>query len=373
MKIDAFGVEEWMNAYETEARWNIAETCVESLTVRELLELTGEGEEGLRAIAETKLTYGDIPGSPGLREAVAGLYRTVTPDRVLITGGGIGANFLVHFALVDPGDEVVAILPTYQQLHSVPEAFGAVVRRLVCRPEAGFRPDPDELDRLVTDRTKLIVLNFPNNPTGANLTEEDWKRIVAAARRVGAYIHGDEIYRGLEHGAPYGSASVADRYERGISTGSVSKVYSLAGLRTGWIAGPDEVIAACFSRRDYTTISCGRIDDGLAARAIRNREAILGRNLPLVRRNLALLDQWVAGQPRVRYVRPVSGTTALLFFETGQDSVSFCRDLFEFNGTFLVPGACFGLEQCARIGYAPATETLIGGLEGLSDYLKGAR
>jgi len=370
MYIAEFGVEEWMNTYETRARHNVAETCVESLTVKELLTLVGNREEHLAALERTHLTYGDIPGSERLRGAISSLYRSRTAEDVLVTGGGIAANFLALWSLTEPGDHVVALLPTYQQLYSLPESFGAQVTRLFARAENSFLPDLDALRKAVSDKTKLIVLNYPNNPTGAKLDEALMKEIVAIADRCGAWILCDEIYRGLEHDAPYGTPSFVDLYDRAVSTGSVSKVYSLAGLRTGWLTGPRDFLRTCFQHRDYTTISCGRLDDYLATLALEHRAVILERNLPLVRTNAALLADWVAAEPRVSCLPPKAGTTALLRLDIPVSSEEFCRRLLEEAGTLLVPGECFEIPYTARIGFAPKTETLRDGLDALSGFLK---
>src|SRR5450756_2074907 len=149
MHIKPFAIEHWMNAQETTATWNTAETCVDSLRVEELLALTGDGDAVLRRLLETKLTYGHITGSPELRAAIAALYgERITREGVITTNGASGANFLSLFALVEPGDSVVCVRPTYQQLYSVPEALGARVRLLSLREEDGYLPDVDELRNL---------------------------------------------------------------------------------------------------------------------------------------------------------------------------------------------------------------------------------
>lgn len=370
MRIVDFGVEQWMNAYETTAVYNIAETCVDSLTLSELLALSGEKESALEGMLKKKLTYGDIPGSLELRTLVSGLYRHMTPENVLIASGGIGANFLSLFTLIEPGDHVVAIMPTYQQLYSLPAAFGAKVDLVKLRPEDQFLPDLDLLRKKVTPGTKAIVLNNPNNPTGALIEEPLMREIVEIARSVDAYLLCDEVYRGLEHEKSYQNPSVVDLYEKGISTGSVSKVYSLAGLRLGWIVGPKPFIQDCFSHRDYTTISCGMLDDYLGCIAIGHKKEILARNLKIVSENLEILDRWVASEPRIFYVKPKAGTTAFLKYDAPLDSKTFCKRLFELNGTFVVPGSCFEYEGWFRLGYAPAKSVLEAGLYGISQFLK---
>jgi aspartate/methionine/tyrosine aminotransferase len=360
-----------MNAHETTATWNIAETCVDSLTLDELLELSGDAGGVLRRLRETRLGYGDITGSPELRAAIAALYgERIGAANVLTANGAIGANYLALFALTEPGAGVVAVKPTYQQLFSVPAALGADVRHLRLREEDGYLPDVDRLRSLADASTRLIVLNNPNNPTGALMDEALLREVVAIARERDAWLLCDEVYRMLEHEPGTTAPSVADLYEKGVSTGSMSKSYSLAGLRTGWVAGPPEVIARCLDVRDYTTISGGVLDDALAAAALEHRDAVLERSLAIVRGNLALVDEWLAREPRLHYVRPRAGTTALIHYGYDVDSVDFCQNMFDLNGAFVMPGIAFGEERSFRLGYACAGEVLAGGLAAVSAYLR---
>ncbi|MFM9370595.1 aminotransferase [Streptomyces sp. Da 82-17] len=371
MKIRPFAVEQWMNQYEETCRYNLAETCVRSLTVGELLDLTGRRAEFHAELEALPLTYGPIPGSPRLRALVAGLYADQGPDNVLITHGAVGANALVHATLVEPGDHVVAVVPTYQQHYSIPDSIGARVDLLPLREADGWLPDLDALDRLVTDETKLIAVNNPNNPTGALIDEAGLRRIADIARRAGAWLLCDEVYRGTDQTGDGFTASVADLYERGISTGGMSKPYSLAGLRLGWITGPAELLEAVATHRDYTTISVGRVDDLLACLALEHKDAILARAHALTRANLAVLDAWVEGRDDVSYVRPASGTTALLRYRLPLGSYEFCTRLLERTGVMFTPGAAFDIEHTVRIGFADDPETLRTGLESVGKFLDG--
>ena len=370
MKIRPFGVEEWMNTYENDAVANIAETCVDSLTVEALLDLSGRKEPLLEQIRSLRLSYGDIPGSDRLRDLVAGLYARQSRDNVLIMNGGAAANFLSLYTLVEAGDEVVSVWPTYQQLTSIPESFGATVKLLPLEPEGAFLPDVERLKALVSEKTRLICINNPNNPTGALMERPLLEAVVDVARSVGAWIHCDEVYRGLVHEPGLEIPSVADLYEKGISTGSLSKTYSLAGLRLGWIVGPADFIARCFSRRDYTTISCGRIDDLLGSVALEAREALLERNLSIVRRSAAVLREWVDGEARLDWVPPKAGTTAFIRYDYDLPSEVFCRRLFEGDGTFIVPGSAFDRDRWFRIGYAFDPVMLRHGLDRISAFLR---
>ena len=371
MRIEPFLVEQWMNAHETTATWNIAETCVHSLTLDELLELSGDADGVLRRLRETWLGYGDIVGSPRLRDAIAALYGDrIGPDDVLTANGAIGANFLALYALVEPGTTVVSVQPTYQQLFSVPESLGADVHVVRLREEDGYQPDVDAIRAAADERTTLIVLNNPNNPTGALIDEPLLREIVEVAREHDAWLFCDEVYRKLEHEPGTTAPSVADIYEKGVSSGSMSKSYSLAGLRTGWVAGPAEVVQRCLDVRDYTTISAGVLDDALAAVALEHLDAVLERSLGIVRGNLAVVDEWIAREPHLRYVRPRAGTIALVHYDLDVPSVDFCQGLFDFNGAFVMPGVAFGEEHAFRLGYATAPDVLRGGLRAVSAYLR---
>ncbi len=373
MKIRDFGVEMWMNAYENDCTHNLAETCVRSLTVEELLDLSGKREETLEQLVQTRLTYGDIPGSPRLRQAIAGLYQAMSPERVTITNGAIGANALTMLTLVEPGDRVISVLPTYQQHYSIPESIGAQVDILQLREENGWLPDLDELRGLVKKaggKVRLININNPNNPTGSVMEEPMLREIAGIAREAGAWLLCDEVYRGLCHqGDPY-TASVADLYEKGISTGSMSKVYSLAGLRLGWIAGPRELTERLERQRDYHIISVGRLDDLLASVALESREAISARNLGICREGGRLLAEFVAGEPHISYVKPKGGTTAFLRYDLPMESAELCRRLQEETGVMLLPGSALDMEGYLRIGYCNDPGITEAGLARFGEWLR---
>jgi aspartate/methionine/tyrosine aminotransferase len=368
MKIEPFGVEQWMNAYETRCALNLAETCVHSLTIAELLALTGRNDRDLASLLPMQMTYGPIEGSDRLRDAICGLYQRQTRANVVVTHGTIGANHLVHLALVSPGDRVVSIVPTYQQHTAIPASIGAEVVELPLRAEDGWLPDLDNLARLARG-ARLITLTNPNNPTGALIGRERLERIIAIARAEGAWLLCDEVYRGTEQEGEAITPSAADLYERGISTAGMSKAFALAGLRLGWVAGPPEVIAAVNHHRDYTTISVGQIDDHFAAMALEAAPRVLARSRAIVRTNLAILSDWVAATPGVSFVRPQAGTVAMVAYGRDTPSRQFCLDLLEATGVMFTPGEVFGIEGHVRIGYACATDVLREGLRRAADWL----
>ncbi|MHA2271918.1 MAG: aminotransferase class I/II-fold pyridoxal phosphate-dependent enzyme [Candidatus Hodarchaeales archaeon] len=354
MKVDQFLVERFMNTYEQGSELNIAETCVDPFTVREFLTLM-DRENFFEDFQKTKLTYGYIKGSPDLRQGLANLYDHMTPDNILIEGGAIGANFLVFYTLVEPGDTVISILPSYQQLYSVARSFGAEVKLMQLRPENRWLVDLDELNGLVDQKTKLIIINNPHNPSGS---------LIEIC---------DEAYRGLYINSNDSVPSAVDLSDKAIVTGSFSKAFSLSGLRLGWVAANSQVIDECLQRRDYTTISTGMIDDALAALAMKHVDRIYERNLKIIRTNHKLLSRWIEEEPLIDWVPPRAGSVAFLRYNLDIPSEEFCVRLIEEKGTFLVPGSCFEMEGYVRIGYGNNTETLKTGLARMKEFLEQFR
>lgn len=370
MHIKPFKVEEWMNEYEESARYNIAETCVNSVSMDELFALTGENKQAfLDDFCARRLTYGHILGAPAFKEGICTLYKTLSPDEIVTTHGAAGANHHVFYSLISPGDEVISIMPTYQQLYSIPESYGAKVNILTLKEENQFLPDLEELRSLITDKTKMICINNPNNPTGALMDKALLESIIAIAREHDLYILCDEVYRHLTQEDIW-CESIVDLYEKGISVSSMSKVFSLAGLRLGWIATHDgDALRSFLSHRDYNHISCGMMDEALAGVALRHADKLLDRSRKIVRENLAILDKWVQEEKYVHYVKPRAGTTALVYYDLPVESYDFCLGLFRETGAFVTPGDCFEQQRCMRIGYACDKDSLTSGLKAISAYI----
>ncbi len=370
MFIEPFEVEIWMNEWETRCTYNLAETCVASITINELLALSGRDEADLYEILSMKLTYGDIEGSDRLRAAISKLYANTAIADITITHGTIAANMLVHKGLVERGDHVVSIIPTYQQHYSIPRSIEANVATLSLEASDGFLPDLDRLRSMVTLETKLIALTNPNNPTGALIERPMLEAIAEVADSVGAYLLCDEVYRGTGQVGDGMVPSIVDIYHRGISTAGMSKVFSLAGLRVGWVVAPNELTEKIMIHRDYDTISVGMINDHFAAIALENASKVLARSQAITRENLAILDSWITNEPRVDWVKPRAGTTAMLKLDIPMSSREFCIDLLEKTGVMLTPGDAFDMEGYVRIGYANEREILEAGLSEMSAYLK---
>lgn len=367
MKIDKFKVEKWFNEYEKDAVYDLADTCVESLSVDELLELTGEN---VVEVFSRKLNYGAIHGSDRLKNAISAMYERQSKENITVAHGAIGANHLVMLTLVEPDDKVVSIVPTYQQHYSIPKSFGANVEMFFLKEENNWLPDLDELEKIVGNNTKLICMNNPNNPTGAVIPDEMLRKIVEIAKKSNAYILCDEVYRGLNHNGNPFSISIADIYDKGISTGSMSKVFSLAGLRLGWIAANNEIIEQINSQREYNTISVGILDDYFASIAIENKDKIIKRNLEKIATGKKILTDWVENEPKVRLVTPQGGTTAFVYYDAPLSSIELCKRLQAETGVMILPGETLEMDKYLRIGYGNNFEQLKKALEIFSEWLQ---
>ncbi len=369
MKIRPFDIEIWMNEFENQCDYNLAETCVASLTVEELLSMAGKTESVLTDLLPMQLTYGAIEGSDRLRNNICELYDSQQLDNILVTHGAIGGNALVYQTLVNPGDHVISVLPTYQQHYSIPESQGAAVDILPLRAENKFLPDLDELRSLMRTDTKIIAITNPNNPTGALMDEEFLNQIIEIAQQSGAYVFSDEVYRGTNQEGDGITASIVDLYDKGIATASMSKAFSLAGLRLGWIAAPEAFIREVTIHRDYNTISVSMLDDYFSCLALESKDKILDRSRQITRGNLKILDEWIAGEALISYVKPKSGTTILFKYDLDLSSRDFCVQLLQETGVMLTPGSAMDMEGWIRVGYANDPEILRQGLAKVSGFL----
>ncbi|TGJ85705.1 hypothetical protein E0Z10_g3021 [Xylaria hypoxylon] len=398
VKIPAFEVEQWMDAYEnTPGVLNIAETCASSISISQLAELHGNGENGSAPPIvdfSRPMTYGAIRGSDELRRNIAALYSDesragdtddLSREDIIVTQGAIAANHLVFYALIGPGDHVVCVFPTYQQLYTIPETLGAEVSLWKLRAEDQYVPDVAELEKLIKRNTKMIVINNPNNPTGATAPKAVLAKVIEIARKHDLIVFSDEVYRPLFHGLAESEippSALSLGYQKAVVTSSMSKAWALAGIRIGWAASRDrDIIEQLAVARDYTTISVSQLDDQVARFALSAavRPALLGRNIALARTNLALLEKFVQDHADAcSWVKPTAGTTALVRFsrKDGQpvDDEAFCKDVLDKTKVMFLPaGRCFGhgnaFQGYVRIGYVSETHVLRKALDNLSVYI----
>ena len=367
MKIKEFEVETWMTNHETRCKYNLTETCVSSLSLNDLQQLTQEDIS--TTIMNMTMDYGPIVGSQRLKRAILSLYQTGNESNITITHGAINANELVMMSLLEPGDHVISLFPSYQQMYDFPLSLGCDVSFIQLNEKKQWMPTIEDFMHVMQDNTKMICLNSPNNPTGTCLPLSLMKEIIALAKQYDCYILCDEIYRGLNTQTQQMSPSFSDYYEKAIVTQSLSKVFSFAGLRLGWIKGPQDVIKTIDLRRDYHIISSGPLNDYLACLVLENKDIILQRSIDICQKNKELLKQWLEKEPLVSCVIPQEGTVCFLKYDVPVPSYEFCEKLQNETGVFFVPGSAFGIDYHLRFGFTHDYEYMKEGLELFSKWL----
>lgn len=366
MKIDLFDVEAWMTEHETNYRYNLAETCVASMSINDLLALVENKDEVINNLFNTKLDYGPITGSQRLKQAIAKLYQTGDEDNITISHGCINANEMVLISLLEAGDHVITVTPTYQQFYSFPQSFGVEASLVALDENNHWLPRLSDFEKEIKDNTKMICLVNPNNPTSTKYSQAFLEQLIALAKKHNLYILCDEVYQGLGQE----EVSISDLYELGIATSSLSKVTSFAGLRLGWIKANHEIIKLINDRRDYHIISTGYLNDYLGTLVVENYHQILQRSKQIISTNRQILTDWLKHEPLVDCVVPEAGTIAFLKYHIPMKSRDLCVKLQQDTGVFFVPGACFNQEYHLRFGFANNSEEIKQGLQLFSKWLK---
>jgi aspartate/methionine/tyrosine aminotransferase len=341
-----FEMERWQSTYENRVAFNLSESGVTPLTLEELLALAGGAD-----IGDTLLGYGQSNGSDALRARIAALYRGAADAGVVVTNGSAEANFLAMWHLVQPGDEVAVLVPTYMQTHGLATAFGARVVEIALHESLGWQPDADDVRRRIGERTRVIVVTNPGNPTGAVLNEAARSAILEAAARSGAWILADEVYTGAEL-TGVETPSFYGAYERVIATGSLSKAYGLPGLRIGWSVSDAATAEALWTRSDYTTISPGALTDRLARVALEPavRPLLLQRTRQLIRAGMDTLTEWLQQTGGFHWREPDAGAICLVRYDADIESLLLAERLRAEQSVLIVPGAHFGLGRYIRFG-----------------------
>ena len=362
MLIEPFRMERMQSEWENRVAHNLSESGVHPMTVGELLD-----PAEVQALAGERLLYVQSNGSDALRSAIAAQYPGAGPENVVVTNGTAEANYISAWRLVEPGDEVVMVLPNYMQTWGVVRSWGATIVPCPLREELSWGLDLDDLRRAVSPRTKLIIVCNPNNPTGSILSPDAMQEMAAIAARAEAWILADEVYRGAERGEQE-SPSFWGLHDRLLVTCGMSKAYGLPGLRIGWVVGPKDLIAQLWGRKDYLTISPGALSDVLARKALSPdvRPRILERTRAILRRNYPVVETWARARRGVRLVPPRAGAIAYLSYPWRVNSTALVERLRDQHGVLIVPGDHFGMDGYLRIGFGNEPEDLQAGLDRMS-------
>jgi aspartate/methionine/tyrosine aminotransferase len=351
MRIAPFATEHYYALYEFNTPHMLSSSDCETMSINELMALAGLGLDGLGSLC---LGYTESQGNPDLRTAVAAGYDQITPEQVVVLTSPVEGIYLVMRALLEPGDEAIVLTPAYDALKNMAEHVTGRVHTWPLTPVAGdWQMDLDELERLINDQTKLIIVNFPHNPTGYLPALDEFQALIDLCAQRGMWLFCDEMYRGLEFGGMGMLPSAADLYERAIILAGLSKTHGLPGLRAGWLLIRDEETRqALLNWKFYTTICPAAPTEFLALAALSAGEALVARNKALIRDNIALVEPFFRRWPDLfTWRRPRAGSVALVGLNV-PSAIDYCHNLAQTAGVLLLPGAFMGIEdRYVRFGF----------------------
>mgnify|MGYP001146693256 CR=1 FL=1 len=365
-----FAMERYMSKYERAVDYNLSDSGVHPLMLSELL---GEDPAHLKKLLATEINYAHANGNPDLRQNIAALYKGATQENVLVTTGAIEANYNTLRALVAPGEEIIVMLPNYMQIWGIARNSGLNLKTFHLSQANDWAPDLAELEENLTERTKLIAICNPNNPTGRILTTPEMDKIISLAARSGAWILADEVYAGAERLTDVETPSFYGCYDKVMAVGSLSKAYGLPGLRIGWVAGPAEAVDAVWAWHEYNTLSASIITNQLAALALSPeiRPRILRRTREYIRRGYPVLQRWMARHPGTFSLRPPEAAAiAFVRYQLDMNSSELVDRLRREKSVLIVPGDHFGLDHYVRISFGLPHDYLEAGLERCHELLQ---
>ena len=360
MKIEQFEMERMQSTWENIVEMDLSESGIRPVTMREL----GEMGLDLDAVLDMPLGYSQSNGTLGLREELTRIYPGASVDQVEVTNGTSEANYLLALALLREGDEVALEVPNYMQYGGVPRSLGAKVNRFRLRIDQDWEPDWEEFEQAVNSKTRLVYISNPNNPTGSVLTPDAMERIVRRCEQVGAWLLADEVYLGAEIHCPR-TRSFWGMSDRVIVASGLSKAYGIPGVRIGWIVGPKDVVAECWTQHDYLTIGPNKISDMVARVAVQPaaREKLYARTRAILQNNLPIMRAWVDGfNGFLTFREPQAGALCLMRYESKTLSYELCERIRVNQSVLIVPGVHLGLESFLRIWLGGKPEFLAEGL-----------
>jgi aspartate/methionine/tyrosine aminotransferase len=355
-------LEIWFDKYQYAIDFDIGESAVKTLSVEDI-------EIDLDKVL---LRYGYHSGHPDLRDEIAQQYPGLSGDHIVVTTGASEANFAVVSALVNPGDHVIIEHPNYPSLYEVPRSLGCDVSLHTLKFENRFRPDLDELEKMITPQTKLVSLTHPNNPTGAMISEEDLRRVIELVESYDTFLLFDETYRHMasdENILPP-AASISPKV---ISIASMSKCYGLPGIRTGWLATKNPfILDSAVAIREQLSISNNSLSEEIALSVLHRKEKFLTEARSRIESNRELVADWISRQSDFEWVYPEVGVVCFprIKKHVNVEPEAVYRLLAEKYRTFVVPGRCFEMdERHFRIGFGANPEEIEKGLANLNKAL----
>lgn len=367
MKIPPFDLERYFVPIPFSAPHMLLGSDCEGLSLFEVLALA---DAGTRKLWDgLKLGYTEAMGLPLLRREIASLHAGISSDDILVIAPSEGI-FLAMNVLLQPGDHVICTFPGYQSLYELAKSIGCEVELWEAEEDKGWAFDVQFLADRIRPNTKLVVCNFPHNPTGSLPSRSDYLSILEIASKRGAHVFSDEMYRLLELDPADRLPSACERYERAISLSGMSKTFGMAGVRIGWLVTRDrDLLQRMSAFRDYTTLCANAPGEILSLIALRVKEQVIAKHLARIRRNLGLLDAFFRRHAAtMTWQRPRAGTIGFARLLSRDDSYTFCQEALKTAGVALLPSRVFGYgDRHVRIGFGK--ENLPGALEAFEGFL----
>ena len=367
MSFKPFELERLLSDWEQKVEFNFAESGVHPVKLSELIEMAGVE---LNLFLETPLNYPEVNGDLALRKRIADLYAETDVNNILVTVGASEANYILARTLIEPGDDIAVMRPTYMQFSGAAENLGANVRSFSLDGENKWALDLQELERAITAKTKVIAVVNPNNPTGKILSPVEMDAIVSAAERCGAWLIADEVYGGAERESEQETSSFYGRYEKVVVVNGLSKAYGLPGLRIGWVVAQNFLINELWKRHEFTTISSSMLGNRLAEIALRPavRIQLLARTRKLVGEGFLTLKSYLNEYPGVfSVVPPMASALSFVRYNLSLNSTEFAHKLRKEKSVLMVPGDCFDLDRHLRISSALPEAYLREGLSRMNE------
>jgi aspartate/methionine/tyrosine aminotransferase len=365
MQLKPFLLDMWLDAYEHDIEFNLAASTGPTWTVNDLLTLAGEAER--QRFLNHKLVYSRPAGADSLREAIAEM-QGVSEESVQVVTGASEALLVLLWLAAEPGANVVIPTPGFTTFSALPESLGLETRFYHLRKENDFRIDIEEIQKLADDRTKLILVNSPHNPTGATVSDEEMESLHEFTSARGIQLVSDEVYHPIYHGRATKSAA---RLSHATVIHDFSKAFPLAGVRTGWMIEHDpERRQQYWNARAYFSVTNNTAGEMLAEIAIRKRDVVLGKTQAVASRNIEHLDRFMSAHRDVLdWIRPRGGVTAFPWLVSGDGARDFCKTAAE-GGVLLVPGDCFDMPSHFRLGFAASGKEFPKALDRLRQIVK---
>lgn len=350
MKINEFKLERYFAKHEFSAKYLLSSSDSDGYAIKDILETASEDEIALWN--DIKLGYTDCEGSPFLREAISKQYKKASIANVLVASPG-ELNFIALNALLVASDHVITVSPAYQSLSEVVTAIGCEISFWKPNPE-NWQFNPEDLESLIQKNTKLIIINFPHNPTGSYLSLSELNRVVEIARKYDLYLFSDEMYHKLMISKLEELPPVSDLYEKGISLWGTSKSFGMAGLRTGWLVSQNkELLYKCLVFKDYLSICTSPTTEVLTFMALNNMNRFIMPNIEKIKRNVKLFEEFVRKHNELfEFIPPKAGSTAFVRMNIKESALDFSNKLVLKTGIMTVPSEMFLYEgKYLRVGF----------------------